>query len=152
MLRRHRAALPRRGCADAAVIHQHQPLAFAVFKGKRQPSVDFADIAAVSAGLLQAIAPVPQTFLAGDAQAGAGNAVGSTPFRRGRKIEESEVGAGIGFAVGIEQMIGADVVLIDGLLDQPHAEQAGVKGQIFTRFRGNRGQMVNPLQLHRIIL
>ena len=61
----------------------------------------------------------------------------------GRKIEEGEIGAGIGFAVGVEQMIGADVVLVDGLLDQPHAEQAGVKGQILARLRRNRGQMMN---------
>ncbi len=68
---------------------------------------------------------------------------------RGRKIEEGEIGAGIGLSVGVEQMIGADVVLVDGLLDQPHAEQAGIKGQIFARFCRNRGQMVNPRQLHR---
>ena len=76
----------------------------------------------------------------------------AAPLGRGRKIEEREVGAGIGFAVGIEQMIGADVVLVDGLLDQPHAEQAGVESEIFARFRRYRRQMVNPGQLHRLFL
>jgi hypothetical protein len=62
---------------------------------------------------------------------------------RGREIEEGEIGAGIGFAVGVEQVIGADVVLVDGLLDQPHAEQPGVKGQVLPRLRRDRGQVMN---------
>ena len=107
------------------------------------------DVAGHAAGLLQPVAPKAKAFLAGDAQAGARNAVGAAPLGRGRKIEEGEIGAGIGLAVGVEQMIGADVVLVDGLLDQPHAEQAGVKRQIFARFGGNRGQMMNSGQLHR---
>jgi hypothetical protein len=48
-------------------------------------------------------------------------------------------------------MIGADVILVDGLLDQPHAEQAGIERQILARFCGNRGQMVDPGQLHRSV-
>jgi hypothetical protein len=106
----------------------------------------------VAARLLQAVAPVTETFLAGDAQSRARDAVAPAPLRRRRKIEESEVGAGIGLSVGVEQMVGADVVLVDGLLDQPHAEQAGIKRQILARFGRNRGQMVNPRQQHRIIL
>ena len=50
------------------------------------------------------------------------------------------------------KMVGADVVLIDRLLRLPHAEQAGMGGQIIARFRRNRRQMVNPGQLHRIFL
>jgi hypothetical protein len=106
----------------------------------------------VAAGLPEAITPVAETFLAGNAQPGARDAVGSAPLGCGRKIEERQIGAGIGLSVGVEQMIGADIVLIDGLLDQPHAEQAGIKGQILARFRGYRGQMMNPGQLHRAVL
>src|SRR6266581_3159012 len=121
---RHRALLPRRGWPRAAVIDQHQPLAFAVFERQRQTAVDFGDLRRMAAGFLEAVPPVTKAFFAGDAQSGAGNAVGSAPLRRGREIEESKVSAGIGVSVGVEQMIGADVVLIDGLLHQPHAEQA----------------------------
>src|SRR6266568_2201978 len=102
----------------------------------------------MSAGLLQPVPPKPKTVLAGDAQSRARNAVAAAPLGRRRKVEEGEVGAGIGAPVGVEQMIGADVVLVNGLLDQPHAEQAGVKGEILARLGGNRGQMVNPRQLH----
>src|SRR6266576_1261314 len=99
------------------------------------------------------IGPRPRIWCsAGAGQACARNAVAAAPLRRGRKVEEGEVGAGIGAPVGIEQMVGAHIVLVDGLLDQPHAEQAGIKGQILARLGGNRGQMVNARQLHGLVL
>ena len=123
MFRRHRAVLPRRGRPRAAVVDQHQPLAFAVLERQRQPAVDFDDLAGDAAGRLQAVAPVAEAVFAGDAQAGARDRIAAAPLRGGRKIEEGQIGAGIGFAVGVEQVIGADIVLVDGLLDQPHAQQ-----------------------------
>ncbi len=152
MLRRHRALLPRRGWPRAAVIDQHQPLALTILERQRQTAVDLDDLTGMAARFLEAVPPVTKAFFAGDAQSGAGNAVGAAPLRCCREIEECKVGAGIGVSVGVEQMIGADVVLIDGLLHQPHAEQAGIERQVLPRFRGNRCQMVNPGQLHRIIL
>ena len=143
VLRRHRAALPWRGRPVAAVVDQHQPLAFAILKRQRQPAVDLDDIAGDAAGLFQAIPPVAKAGFAGDAQAGPRNRVGSALLGRRRKIEEGEIGAGVGFAVGVEQVIGGDVILVDRLLDQPHAEQAGVEGQIVPRLRGDRGQVMN---------
>ena len=143
VFRWHRAALPRRGRALAAVVDQHQPLALAVLERQRQPAVDLDDIAGHAAGLFQAIPPVAQRLFAGDAQAGARDRIGSALLGGGREIEEGEIGAGIGFAVGVEQVIGADVVLVDGLFHQPHAEQAGVKGHIVPRLRRDRGQMMN---------
>ena len=137
-LRSHGEAAPLR-----PVVDQHQPLALAVLERQRQPAVDLDDIAGHGAGLFQAIPPVAQRLFARDAQAGARDRIGSAPLGGGREIEEGEIGAGIGFAVGVEQVIGADVVLVDGLLDQPHAEQAGVKGQIVPRLRRDRGQMMN---------
>jgi hypothetical protein len=143
VLCRNRAALPRRGRTLAAVVDQDQPLALAVLERQRQPTVDLDDITGRGAGRLEAIPPIAQRLFAGDAQAGARDRIGAAPLGRRREIEEGEIGAGIGFAVGIEQMIGADVVLVDGLLDQPHAQQAGVKRQIVPRLRRDRGQMMN---------
>ena len=130
MLRRHHAFLPWRGGTGAAVVDQYQTLAFAVLKRQRQPAVDFSDTAGVAAGLLQPIAPVGQALVAGDAQGGPRNAVGAALLRGRREIEEGQIRAGIGLAVRIEQVVGADIILVDGLLHQPHAEQAGVKRQI----------------------
>ncbi len=41
VLGRHRTALPRRGRPRAAVVDQHQALAFAVLERQGQPAVDF---------------------------------------------------------------------------------------------------------------
>src|ERR1700731_2761139 len=67
MLRRHRALCPRRCWTSAAVIDQHQTLTFAVFERQRQPAVDLRDIAGVAAGWLEAISPIAEAFLTGDA-------------------------------------------------------------------------------------
>ena len=136
-------AVPRRGGARAAIVDQHQALALAVLERQRQAAVDLDDIAGHAAGLFQAIPPVAEGLFARDAQAGARDRIGSAPLGGCREIEEGEIGAGIGFAVGIEQVIGADVVLVDGLFHQPHAEQAGVKRHIVPRLRRDRGQMMN---------
>ena len=137
------SAVPWRRCASAAIVDQHQALPLAVLERQRQPAVDLDDIAGRGAGLFEAIAPVAEGFFTGDAQAGARDRIGAALLPGGREIEEGEIGAGIGFAVGVEQVIGGDVVLVDGLLHQPHAQQAGVEGQIVPRLRRDRGQMMN---------
>ena len=117
MLCRHRAAFPRRGRAFSAVVDQHQPLPLAVLERQRQPAVDLDDVADRGAGFFQAVPPVAERAFAGDAQARARDRIGAARLGGGREIEEGEIGARIGFAVGVEQMIGRDVVLVDGLLD-----------------------------------
>ena len=51
-------------------------------------------------------------------------------------------------AVGIKQMIGADVVLVDGLLHQPQAQHLGVESLVAGRVGRHRGEMMNSGQLH----
>jgi hypothetical protein len=82
---------------------------------------------------LQAVVPKLEAVVAGNAQAGARDAVGAAALGRRWKIEEGKVCAGIGFAVGIEQMVCTDVILVDGLLHQPHAQQAGIERKILAR-------------------
>ena len=88
----------------------------------------------------------------GDPQSGSRDAVGAALLGRGRKIEERQIGPRIGFAVGVEQVVCANVILIDGLLHQTHAQQAGVERQIFARFGRNRRQMMDSRQLHCSLL
>ena len=49
------------------------------------------------------------------------------------------------FGVGVEQVIGAGIVLVDALLDEPHAQDAGVEVEILLRRAGNRGDVVQPV-------
>jgi hypothetical protein len=135
MFARHGAALPGRGGPRSAVVTEHQTLVFPILERQRQSAVDLGDFADMAACPLQTGMPILEAVLAGDAQAGARDRVGAAAFGRRRKIEKGEIGAGIGFPVGVEQVICADVVLINGLLHQPHAQKAGVERQILARFR-----------------
>ena len=50
---------------------------------------------------------------------------------------------GVAFGIGVEQVIGADIVLIDAPLDQAHPKRFGVKALVLANLRRYRGQMVN---------
>jgi hypothetical protein len=69
-------------------------------------------------------------------------------FRPGAEIEESQIAAGRGDAVAIEEVIGRHVVLVHGLLDQPQAHDACIKGDVAWRVGGNGGQMMDAGELH----
>ena len=67
--------------------------------------------------------------------------------RRGhlRPRKEREIRPGPSFGVCVEQVIRAGVILVDALLDEPHAQDAGVEVEIFLRRAGNRGDVVQPV-------
>jgi len=85
---------------------------------------------------------------AGDAQRAAGNSLGAAPFWPDRPIEEGEVGARAGEAISVEQVVGADIILVDRLLHQPHAEDAGVEIVVARRIGRDRGQVMDSVKLH----
>ena len=67
---------------------------------------------------------------------------------RGRHVrpgEEGQIGPGMPFGVGVEQVVGAGVVLVDASLDQAHAEDSGIKVEVFLRRTGNRGDVVKAV-------
>ena len=130
MLGRHRASGPT---AVASPIPpsstRREALAFRVFEVERQPAVAL-DRSRRSQAVVAAAGRFHQREARrlGDAQAPCAT-IACVPrrSRRRRPVEEGEVGARRGLAVGIEQVIGADVVLVHGLLDQPHAERPGCR-------------------------
>src|SRR5690606_11418110 len=93
--------------------------------------------------------PVVQRGGAGNAQAGADDA--SPPALLGgdhRPVEEGQVRAGIAAAVGVEEVVAAWVVLVDGLLDQPHAHDLRVEGQVPLCVLRHGGEVVDTGKLH----
>ena len=70
-----------------------------------------------------------------------------TPRRRAGVLEEGEVGAGIPRLVGEEQVVDGRVVLVDGFLDQPQSHHADVEVDVALGVLGDRGDVVNPLEL-----
>ena len=49
------------------------------------------------------------------------------------------------FGVGVEQMIRAGIVLVDALLDQPHAEHAGIEVEVLLRRPGDRRDVMKTV-------
>src|SRR3954466_11633907 len=54
--------------------------------------------------------------------------------------------------VGVEQVVGAHVVLVHGLLDQPHPERAGVEGVVFRGLRRDGGEVMDAGEVHGVSL
>ena len=46
------------------------------------------------------------------------------------------------FRVGVEKMVGAGIILVDALLNQPHPEDAGVEIEIFLSRPGDRSDVM----------
>ena len=60
---------------------------------------------------------------------------------------------GLSFRVGVKEVVGAGVVLIDALLDQTHAEDAAVEIEVLLRGAGDGGDVVEAVHaLHYVIL
>ena len=148
LLGRHRTFRVRVRRAFAAVIDQRQALAFRVLEVERQAAVALGDVADGDAGDFEPFMPPAQIRRAGDAHAAAGDGVVAALLARRRKIEKGDVAAGRGHAVGIKQVIGGNIILVDGLLDQAQAEQLGVKFDVAGRVGRHGGEMVDAGKLH----
>src|SRR5690606_2553500 len=76
----------------------------------------------------------------------------SAPLRADRPVEEGEIRAGASLPVGVEEMVGGCVVLVDGLLDQAQAERVRVEALVGGRIGGDGRQVVNAVQVHGNLL
>ncbi len=72
--------------------------------------------------------------------------------RRVRVLEERDVRAARATLVRVEEVVDGRVVLVDRLLDEPEAEDAGVEVHVARRVRGDARDVVDPLELHACIL
>src|SRR5690606_32501248 len=109
---------------------------------------DNADVGRHEASVTQPLRPELQRLFAADAQAGTTDRASAATFASDWPIEEGEVAARRGQPIGVKQMIGAGIILVDGLLDEPETERIGVELFVAGRIRGDRGEMVNASELH----
>ena len=147
VLRRHRAAVPRVRLAGAPIVDEREPLALRILEVERQPAVALRDLAGAHAELAQPRLPVVERVGAGHAQRRARDRARPARLRGHRPVEEGEVGSGRPLRVGVEQVIGTHVVLVDGALDEPHAQRPGIEVMVVPDLRRDRRQMVDSLQL-----
>src|SRR5262245_59252708 len=65
--------------------------------------------------------------------------------------KEGQIRSGPPFGIGIEQVVGSRIVLIDALLDQPHAEQTRIEIEILLGRSGNGSDVVKPIYSFHLV-
>ena len=148
-LGRDGALVPGMGLARAAVVGQAQALAFRVLEVERRAPGGPGDLAGAQARGQEPVAPPVEAAV--HPQPGAGHAVSAAPLGPGRPVEEGDVGPGRGEGVGVEQVIGRDVVLVHRLLDEAHPQNLGVEPPVAGGVGGDRGQVVQAGELHGVL-
>lgn len=134
--------------ARAAVVDEGQALALLVLRVEDEPAVAALDAAVPHAVIGETRLPIGERRLARDAKARAADGMRAPALGRHRPVEEGDVGAGRGLPVGIEQVVGRDVVLVDGLLDQTQSQHLRVEGVVPRRVGGDGSEMVDAGELH----
>jgi hypothetical protein len=66
-----------------------------------------------------------------------------TSVRRMTEREERQIGAGMSVRVGVKQVIGPRIVLVDAPLHEPHAEHLRVELQVLLRVAGYGGDVMD---------
>jgi len=86
----------------------------------------------------------------GDAEDDAVHHAAAGTSRPGMRIlEEGQVAAGAPLLVGVEEVVDGRIVLVDGLLHEPQAENADVEVDVAGRVAGDAGDVVDTLEAHR---
>ena len=148
MLRRNGALLPGVGRADPTVVDQGEPLALRILEFEGRSTVPRGDRLLHYAMFAQSCAPPFQARFAIDPERGADDGMRPAAFARHGPVEEGKIGTRRRLPIGIEEVIGADIVLIDRLLHEPHAEHARVEGVVRRRVGRDRREVMNPFELH----
>jgi len=146
VLGRHRALRPGPRLAPPAVVDHASRWP----SGSSNSNVTRPSIVAMSRWRSRLGEPLlpPRHAPPGNAQPGADNAVRAAFLARRRPVEEGEIGARPRLAVGIKQVIRGNIVLVAGLLDQPHAEHLRVELHVAGGVGGDGGQMMDAGELH----
>jgi hypothetical protein len=143
-LRRHRAPIPGSGwITRATIVDQGESLTLGILESEDVPVVPFEDVSVRDLVFLQPLCPPFQRGLPIHTQAGPHDAARAAAFARHGPVEEREVGAWVTLRVGIEEVVRAHVILVDGPLHQPHPKRLRIEAMVLLDSRGNRGEMVD---------
>jgi hypothetical protein len=148
MLGRDGALFPWVDASGPTIINETKTLALGIFKIKHQPPVSFSN-GAMTHILTSKVAPPPfEGVFSRYSQPRADNAVGASLLRCRWPNEEGQVSAWTPLPIRVKKMVGSDIVLIDGLLDQTHPENIRVEMVVTARVRRNCCEMVDTVELH----
>ena len=99
----------------------------------------------------EALRPEAQRLLGGDARDDPVHHPGARAARDGaRVLEEGQLRAGAALLVGVEQVVDARIVLVDGLGHQSQAQHAGVEVDVARRVARDRRDVVNAFEPHAL--
>jgi hypothetical protein len=136
------------GFTEAAIVHERKALTLRVLELDRRAAVAELHASVGDPGVGQPLRPPLEALLAADAKRGARNCIGAATLRSRRPVEERQVAARRANPVCVEQVIGGDVVLIDGLLHQPQAQLAGIEIDVALGVCRDGRQMMDASELH----
>ncbi len=131
----------------ASVGGQAQALPLGILEIQRGAAVHLADRGRLDASLAQARGPVVKACRV-DPEPGAADRPRAAPFAARGPVEEGKVGPGAARAIGVEQVIGRGVVLIDGLLDAPHPHDLAIEAVGAAGVGRDGGQVVDTGKVH----
>src|SRR5690606_436191 len=146
VLWRNGALLPRVRCSCASIVHEAEPLTLMILEIEACTSIDEPSVALQQVCITQTSSPEVQRILAANAQACAGDRMGSTTLRSDRPIKERQIRSRRGLTVGVKEVIGAGIILVHGLLDEAQPQRLGVETLVAWCVGGNRRQMVDAAQ------
>src|SRR5258708_9946550 len=133
---------------DASVIYERETLSLLVLEVERQPAVTLDDFTGGAAVLWKTRAPELERGQTLHAQRRPRDRISPTLLGRYGPVEKGEIRAWRTFRVGIEEMVRADIVLIDAALHQAHPERARVEMVIVAYARRDGREVMNAGQLH----
>jgi hypothetical protein len=136
------------GFAPPAVVDEAEALALRVLEIQRQAAVPLGDLGVRDAAFAEALLPPGERLRSGDPQRCPRDRVCAAPLGRDGPVEESDVRAGARQPVRVEEVIGADIVLVHRLLDEAHAKHALIESSVSRRVGRNGRQVVNAIELH----
>ncbi len=97
----------------------------------------------------EALLPEPESLVGGHAPTNrVHHSCPCLPAACSRVLEEGDVAARASVLVGVEEVVHRRVVLVDRLLDEAEAENAGVEVDVLGRIPGDAGDVVDAFQAH----
>src|ERR671910_1252042 len=152
-LPRNRALLPRNTALHSfpLVSGEAKPLPLGVGEVEVSAVLTFFDPIVIHAEFLKSPGPPLERCTLGYAQLGSRD-LASTGMVGGYTqmgpVEEGDLGPRIANLVSVEKVVGGDVVLIHGLLDEPQPQHVGVECHVLRGVRRDRSHVVQAAKFH----
>src|SRR5262249_28064129 len=126
-----------------------QPLPLGVAERQDRPTRALLDALMRDAKLVEAQRPPVERGAIRRAQQNRGD--GSRAATGGASVgpvEEGQLGTRVSDLIAIEEMVRRDIVWVDGLLAQPHAQSLRVERDVARRVTSDGGDVVQPADPH----